>query len=330
MRILYLLWNYPQISETYIATEIAFAQRCGVEVHVWSQITHHPDLIPQCMVHRGTLAEAIAAVGPDLIHIHYLVIAKRHLHEIPAGIPVTIRGHSFDWNPNLAKEMAEQPGVKRLYLFPHFVAAMGGHSKAFALPVAYDPTLHPQAVCKDRKLVVRLAAGHPTKGLDDVLAVANRCPEFRFILGISRTGGGEQFLEQITRLNSYVKDRVQILIDLHPQVAADINRRAGIYLDTHDPKAHAFGMPISIAEAMATGSFVLSLDVPAARSYISEGGAFYRNPEEAAKLILETQNWTDADWDRVSGTAIRRAACFRDDVVLSHLIQDWRSLTGQA
>lgn len=329
MRVLYLLWNYPQISETYVAAEIGFAQKCGVEVHIWSQTNYHPDLVPQCMVHRGTLADAIAAVGPDLIHIHYLVVAKRHLHELPPGIPVTIRGHSFDWNPGLAKELGDQTAVKRLYLFPHFVAAMGGHPKAFPLPVAYDTTLHPPAVCKDRKLVVRLAAGLPTKGLDDVLAVANRCPEFRFILGISRAGGGEQFLEQITRLNSYVKDRVQILIDLHPQVASDINRRAGIYLDTHDPKGHPFGMPISIVEAMATGSYVLALDVPAARGYIGEGGAFYRNPEEAARLILETKNWTEADWDRVSGTAIQRASCFRDDVVLSHLVQDWRSLAGQ-
>jgi hypothetical protein len=191
MRVLYLLWNYPQISETYIATEIAFAQKCGIEVHVWSQINYHEHLTPQCMVHRGPLAEAIAAVGPDLIHIHYLIVARRHLHELPPEIPVTIRGHSFDWNAGLAKELGAQLSVKRLYLFPHFVAAMGGHPKAFALPVAYDPALHPPAVCKDRKLVVRLAAGLPTKGLDDVLAVANRCPEFRFILGISRAGGGE-------------------------------------------------------------------------------------------------------------------------------------------
>lgn len=330
MRVLYLLWNYPQISETYIATEIAFALKCGVEVHVWSQINYHPDLAPQCMVHRGSLAEAIAAVGPDLIHIHYLVVAKRHLHEIPPGIPVTIRGHSFDWNPNLAREMAEQPTVKRLYLFPHFVAAMGGHAKAFALPVAYDTTLHQQAAVKDRNLVLRLAAGLPTKALDDVIAVSNRCPEFRFILGVSRAGGGEQYLEQITRLNGYVKDRVQILVDLHPQIAADVNRRAGIYLYTLDPKGHAFGMPIAIAEALATGSYVLSLDVPAARSYIGEAGAFYKNPEEAAKLIQATKTWKDADWERMSATALQRATCFRADVVLSYLVQDWRTLAGHA
>lgn len=330
MRVLYLLWNYPQISETYIATEIAFAQKCGVEVHVWSQINYHPQLEPQCMVHRGSLAEAIAAVGPDLIHIHYLVVAKRHLHELPPEIPVTIRGHSFDWNPSVARELGEHASVKRLYLFPHFVAGMGGHPKAFALPVAYDSTLHQQAAVKDRNLVLRLAAGLPTKGLDDVLAVANRCPEFRFVLGISRAGGGEAFLDQLTRLNSYVKDRVQILIDLTPHVAADLNRRAGIYLDTHDPKGHSFGMPISIAEAMATGSYVLSLDVPPARSFIAEAGAFYKTPEEAATLIQGTRQWTPETWERISGAAIRRASCFRDDVVLPHLVEDWRTLTGRA
>jgi glycosyltransferase involved in cell wall biosynthesis len=329
MRVLYVLWNYPQISETYIATEIGFAQKCGVEVHVWTNESRH-DIEPQCMVHHGLLSEAIAAVGPDLVHIHYLVVAKRHLHEVPAGIPVTIRGHSFDWSPSAARELGEQPSVKRLYLFPHFVAAMGGHPKAFALPVAYDTGAHFPAVSKNRKLVLRLAAGLPTKGLDDFLAVANRCSDFKFVLGVSRAGGGDQFLDQLIRLNSYVKDRVEIMVDLHPQVAADLNRRAGIYLYTHDPKGHPFGMPISIAEAMATGSYTLALDVPPARAYMAEAGACYRNPEEAAKLITGTSSWTDAEWDLRSKKAIERASCFRDDVVLSHLIQDWRAIAGLA
>lgn len=328
MRVLYLLWNYPQISETYIATEIAFAQKCGIEVHVWSQIGRH-ELPPQCMVHRGALSEAIAAVGPDLIHIHYLIVAKRHLHEIPAGIPVTIRGHSFDWNPSVAKELGDTSPVSRLYLFPHFVAAMGGHPKAFALPVAYDSGMHFPAVSKNRKLVVRLSAGLPTKALDDFLAVANRCSDFKFVLGISRAGGGDEFLDQLLRLNGYVKDRVEILVDLHPQMAADLNRRAGIYLFTHDHK-QPFGMPISIAEAMATGSFTLATDCPPARAFLADDGALYKNPEEAARMISETAAWTDADWERMSQKAINRALCFRDDVVLSHLIQDWRSIVGRA
>lgn len=329
MRVLYVLWNYPQISETYIATEIGFAQKCGVEVHVWTQTSRH-DLEPQCMVHRGTLTEAIAAVGPDLIHIHYLVVAKRHLSEIPQGIPVTVRGHSFDWNASVAREIGEQHGVKRLYLFPHFVAAMGGHPKAFALPVAYDTAAHVPAVSKSRKLVLRLSAGLPTKGLDDFLAVANRCPDFKFVLGVSRAGGGDDFLDQLLRLNSYVKDRVEILVDLHPQMAADLNRRAGIYLDTHDPKGHPFGMPISIAEAMATGSYTMALDVPAARAYLADGGVVYRDAEDAAEKIRATASWTDEAWDQMSRKAENRATCFRDDVVLSHLIQDWRSIAGRA
>lgn len=329
MRVLYVLWNYPEISETYIATEIGFAQKCGLEIHVWSQESRH-DLTPQCMVHHGTLSEAIAAVGPDLIHIHYLVLAKRYLHEIPAGIPVTIRGHSLDWNPSTARELGEQVAVKRLYLFPHFVAVMGGHPKAFALPIAYDTAVHFPAVSKNRKLVIRLAAGLPTNGLDDFLAVANRCSDFKFVLGVSRARQGDEFLEQLTRLNKYVKDRVEITVDLHPKVAADLNRRAGIYLNTHDPKSHSFGMPVSIAEAMATGSYTLAPDVPAARAYLGDGGSVYRDTEEAARLITETTHWTEADWEQRSKKAIERASCFRDYIVLSHLVQDWRVIAGHA
>ncbi len=327
MRILYVLANYPQISETYIAAEIGFAQRCGIEVHVWARESRHGETSAQCMVHRGELSQAISAVGPDLVHIHYLIVAKRHLHEIPPGVPVTVRGHSFDWNPAVAREIGEHASVKRIYLFPHFVAAMGGHPKAFALPVAYDSAMHQPAISKNRKFVLRLASGLPTKGLDDFLAVANRCPDFRFMLGVSRDGGDE-FLSQLVQLNSYVKDRVRMVVDLHPSVAADLNREAGIYLGTHDPNGHQFGMPISISEAMATGSYVISPDVPAARGYMGHAGAFYKNPEEAARLIHETSTWSDQDWDTVAGNAIERAACFRDDFVLPHLIQDWRSIVG--
>lgn len=329
MRVLYVLKNFPRIDETYITTEIGFAQKRGIEAHLWAEDGQRPQFEPACMSHLGPLNEAIAAAGPDLVHIHHLSVAKRQLAGIPTGIPITIRGHASDWHPALARELAEHPAVSRVYLFPHFVMAMGGHAKAFSLPVAYDSAMHFQAMTKDHNLVLRLAGGEASQGLDDVLAVANRCPETNFILGVSKAGGGEKFLEHIIGLNRYIQDRVRILVDLPPKMAADLNRRAGIYLATLGGGGHAYGMPISSVEALATGSYVIAPDLPAARAYIGDAGSFYKTPEEAARLIQESRAWSPEMWMAVAERATRRASCFRDDVVLSHLVQDWRSIAGR-
>lgn len=37
LKVLYLLWHYPQLSESYVETEIARMRRWGVEVEVWSE-----------------------------------------------------------------------------------------------------------------------------------------------------------------------------------------------------------------------------------------------------------------------------------------------------
>ena len=79
---------------------------------------------------------------------------------------------------------------------------------------------------------------------------------------------------------------------------AELLGRAGIYLHTHGTD-HGVTMPISIAEAMATGAVVLGRDLPGVREYIGRGGELYSGdtPAEraasAAAIIDATTHWTD-------------------------------------
>jgi glycosyltransferase involved in cell wall biosynthesis len=326
VRILHAVWNYPQLSETYIAAEIAFALRAGADVRVWSTIARHPAHVAQCRVHRGTLAAAIEDAAPDVVHFHYLVLAQGHLHEVPPGVPVTVRGHSFDWSPALCRQVAAHPAVRRVYLFPHFAALAADVPKVCALPVSYDSSLHVPSPAKDLRLVVRTAAGLPTKGLDDFFAAARLAPDHRFVLAAARCGGADEYLEGLARLGGKGPGKVEVLIDVPCREAAELVARAGIYLETHDPRGHAFGMPVSMAEAWATGSHVLTPDVPAARAYASGTGALYRDPEEAAWLIRETLSWDGPRWEASAAAALARARAFRDDAVLPALIADWTRL----
>ena len=328
MRVLVAVWNYPQLSETYISAEIGFALGRGVDVRVWSTIARHPDHAPQCRVHRGTLAAAIADFAPDVVHFHYLVNAVGHLDEVPPGIPVTVRGHSFDWSPGLCWRVLTHPSVRRVYLFPHFASLTGDVIKTRPLPVAYDSSLHLPRAGKDRRLVVRTAAGLPTKGLDDFFAVARLAPDHRFVLAVARCGGADDYVDELSRRGGKGPGKVEVLVDVPCRKAAELVAGAGIYLETHDPLGHAFGMPVSMAEAWATGSHVLTPDVPAARAYAGGTGALYRDPAEAARLVKETLAWGDGRWEGAARAALERARAFRDDAVLPALIADWTDMAA--
>lgn len=325
MKVLYLLWNYPQLSETYVVAEIAFALSQGIDVRVLSTIVQKAGVPEQCQVYRGTLAEAIAAMRPDVIHIHYLVMAEKCVREIPAHIPVTVRAHSFDWSPASCLELSNFAAVRKIYAFPHF-ARQVAHPKVEALPVSYSSARF-KTGDKDRKMVLRLSAGLPTKGLADFFAAAKELRHFRFVLGVARAGGAEHFIDVLRGMNK--EGLVEILdlrFDLPWEEAARLTHQAGIYMDTSDPAGHLFGMPISIAEAMATGSYVIARSSPAAREYLDLAGTTYDHVSDATNAIRTTESWVERDWEAVARRAQGRAQLYADTAVLPKVMEFWKGL----
>lgn len=324
MKVLYALWNYPQYSETYIAAEISYALRSGVEVEVWSMECRHPAIKPPVKVHRGSLADAIAAAKPDIIHIHYLVYTLQVIDQIPERLPVTVRGHSFDWDLGRLDTVSKIRKVKKIFLFPHF-AALTKNKKAIALPVAYDSRLHVPSHEKDGRQVIRLAAGLPTKGLMKIFAIAKGCPDHKFTLVLSSAGGAEGFAQSVAESKER-PENVEVLSDISEVDAVRRNAEAGIYLDTYDPAGHAFGMPISIVEAMATGSFVLAERHPDAIGYVGTGGMMYHDVNEAIRMIRDSESFMPTAWTALAGNAMDWAKKFQDKNVLPVLIEEWKRL----
>lgn len=325
MRVLYLTSHYPQITETYVSGEIAFFQAAGVHVEIWAKNNLKPDVPMQCPVHRGSVAEAVAAANPDLIHMHHLVLVHCHDKNLPPDIPVTVRSHSFDWSRDAAARVTALPQVKRVYAFPHFARELPD-PKVRSLPVAYRSSLH-RPSAKDRNLVVRLAAALPTKGLRDLFQVSELCPDHRFVLCAAQAGGGTGYIDELRRMNKV--GRVDIRVDVQVADAAQVLAPAAIYLETSDPRGHRFGMPISIAEAMATGALVLARKSPAAHEFVGDAGILYESPEEAARIIRESKSWNDARWNDVAQAAVRRATLYSDETVLPQVLSDWKTITGK-
>lgn len=324
MRVLIGAGNYPKLSESYIEAEIKFLLRRGIDVAVWSPKVGSPgapDLVP---VFRNHIADAVSSFQPNVFHAHYLTFDGSALEAVfSSNTPVTVRGHSFDYSQSKALSMAQKPGIKRVWLFPHFsVWAM--HPKIYPLPVAYDSTLYKEASNKIRTIVYRTAAGKPGKGLEDFFAVSKLCPGFDFRLDSNHVHGDDDYLPYLEKRSLELGIRFQK--DVSREESVGHMNSAGIYLDTSDSNGHPFGMPISIAEALATGCYVIAREAPGLGDYLGAAGSTYNTIEEAALLVNSTYNWDDSRWLEVKRRALQRADLFKDENVLSAETAFWNTL----
>jgi glycosyltransferase involved in cell wall biosynthesis len=327
MKVLFAVSNYPHLSETYTTTEIAFALKSGIQAEVWSTHCKDPSIPTQVPVHRGSLQDAIATFKPDLIHMHYLVFGQTYSDQVPPSIPMTLRGHSFDFSPDRALSVARIDRIKKIYLFPHF-ARLVRSPKIVPLPVSYNSTIYQLPHEKHRNVVLRLAAGKHGKGLEDVFSTAALCPNHEFMLGIAELFDDPAFFHKLAAKNAGLSHPVRMIKNVPWNTAQLYTTQAGINLNTNDPTIHPFGMPVSIAESLATGTLVLAKRSPSALEYLGDAGYLYDSPQDAASFIRSTLSWTQAQWNEVQTKAVARARLYADTTVLPNLIQDWKEIVG--
>jgi hypothetical protein len=90
------------------------------------------------------------------------------------------------------------------------------------------------------------------------------------------------------------------------------------------------GGPVSLAEAMATGAYVLARNHAALAAYIGDAGATYAGVAEAAALIRATQSWTDAEWREAHRRSVEHAyAYYADETVLAPVFEDWCAIAAE-
>jgi len=330
LRVLYALWHYPQLSESYVRWEIAYMRRRGVQIEVWSELDSCPaPFDSEVPVQHGALAEVIARVDPDIVHVHWSNRAELYLDAVSdAGLPMTVRDHAFDYSSRLVGRLVDDDVVKRIYLFPHLAAQLHRSSQIQAMPVAFNGDLYPPSKRKDPRLVLRTAAALRTKDLSTFFEVALRCPDHEFVLLLVECAGEGAYLEELQAYNGSLGNPVDLRVNVAVEDVAELMARAGIYLHTHG-LITPYGMPISIAEAMATGSYVIGRRCAGSQAYIGEAGALYDDCDEAVALIHETEGWSEERWRSTRLEAVERAyERFADIQVLPAMLDDWLSMAG--
>ena len=328
LRVLYVLPRHPPAGESCVRTEIRAAGKLGVEVEAWSETGDAcAGGVP---VHGGGLRDAVARVRPDLVHVHRLDRAEKFRPEIEAaGMPITVRAHDADFSPGLAQQLAGESSVEAVYVSPHQAAGCDPRARKIRqLPVSFDPDLYFPAQRKDPKLVVAGGGTLTAENYATFLRTTRLCPGHRFVLVLY--SGSECHLDDLVALRERLGSRVEVRSDVPHEELARLLSEAGIYLHTSSPE-QPFGMPASIAEAMATGCRIVGWRRAGAAEYIGDAGALYESGEEGAARILETADWSEEDWKCARIRSIERAfAHFASTTVLETLVADWRRIAGKA
>jgi hypothetical protein len=330
LRVLCAYYNYPQLSATYVEAEIQFLRRHGINVEVWSETEPGSAYTASCRVHRGSLREAELAFRPDVLHFYWVKMLAKYLDEILCP-HITVRSHSFETEWPDAAALAKNHRVKAFFLFPHQIPNQSTdtivHNKIVPLSVAYDSVRFPfpSSFTKQRDLVVCCTAGLPKKTLEVFLEVATLCPELRFVLGIATCAGHEQTITSCLKKNDELGRPAEIHVDLPHQAIPPLLQQAGIYLCTQG--AGKRGMPIAVAEALASGCHVLIPDLPWLKAMIGQLGDCYSNAADAAARLRTLSSWSGNDWAWQSQRAAHfAAATYADERVLPRLLAAWTTM----
>lgn len=300
-RVLYILHHFPQISETYIRSEIeAIQEFCDVRVvslrpadlayseHVPYDLTDSPQRI------RSIIEE----FAPDVLHAHWL-------QQVPAlayfggyfdqggtgrAIPFTVRAHSFDTlgtNPDQigkTREIINSELCLGVLSFPFTralfeKAGVRGDKIVNCWPVVnyrrfYDPSPNGDGV-------MNVGACLPKKQMSDFVQLASRHPGREFSL--YAMGYNVRAMEQ---LNAAAGSPVRVVPAVEPtQMPAHYKKHSWlVYTAAHE--YNTVGWPMAIAEAQAAGLGVCLPNLrPDLREYVGPSGYLYDSIAEVSDII---------------------------------------------
>jgi glycosyltransferase involved in cell wall biosynthesis len=335
-RVLYVIWHYPQLSETYVEGEIRCLRRWGVDIGVWREVGPVSPYDSQVPVFDGDLAACVREFQPDVLHVHWLGYALSRGADLGAlGLPVTLRMHGFDVHETPFRQLLGNDWVHRVYAYPHQLRLLEAPDwRVHGLPAAFDTSYFGPAASKDPRLVVRASSCLPSKQIALFFELAKRLPSHRFVFCGVTCNEWEHYPEELRRMAAGMDSPVELRFDVPREEMAELITRAGIFVHTVHPPREApgtpIGMPISISEAMATGAYVLVRDEPELVDYVGDAGAVYRDAEHAAELIEATTHWSESEWRRRRVRASDRGFLHHaDEVVFRPILDDWQALARE-
>jgi len=293
-RVLYVLGEYPQISQTYILSEIE-AVRTDYDVRVVALakadlpcLDAHPY---ECVGDPERIDEIIEEFRPHVLHTHYLItlklvsrLAERH------RVPFTVRTHSFD-------ALSGSDHLRRAPLLNRD-SCLGGLAFPFTRPALERAGCRPEKIIDchpvidyqrfhDRSpngtAVMNVGACIPKKRMEDFVDLARLLPDRQFDLyplGYAT--------EEIRRYNDERGGPVHIREVVQPEDMPGVYKRHGWLVYTACPRLCQVGWPMAVAEAQAAGLGVCMPNLrPDLEEYVGAAGFLYDSIEELPRTLSQ-------------------------------------------
>lgn len=309
-RVMYILSRYPQISETYIKTEIEAIR----DTHDVAVVAQKPADIPFENHHPFTtlsrpeaLREAIEDFKPQVLHTHWIHLALL-LHELSeqTGVPFTVRTHSFDLLQQGGRRAAIRKllsGVRQMVPRARQAAALAADDRCLgmlAFPFA-RPWLE-QAGTPSEKLydcypvvayekfydtspngngIMNVGACLPKKNMEDFLHVAALVPERPYnlyALGYK--------VDELAKRAAEIGSPVNFIPPVQPDDMPREYKKHEWLVYTASRAEGTVGWPLAVAEAQASGVGVCLQNVrPDVKDYVGRAGFVFDSPADAARII---------------------------------------------
>ena len=341
-RILYSVWHYNQLSETYIEWELQHFQKMNYDIRVWAVDSSAKSPAPRSVFtyENCSVKHAIDDFKPHMIHCHWLVNARTDLDAF--GIPITVRLHGFEFTLDRIRDLIARNAVKRIFMPKHIVRICSQNgidtSKLTESNVCINPKYHfpnPISIEKptDLRIVLRVGAALRTKDLGTFLIIANRMRhKFRFIGSYINCSGHDGVVTDLQKQNESLGNPVTLLVNQEYSVIGDLMRKSSIYLHTTDPQI-PFGQPISIAESMACKNVILVRETACngSKEYVDNAGFSYKTVDEAVSILESLSRWTPDQWEEAQRNSIDRA--FQNhapNTSLTKIHQTWQEYSSSS
>jgi hypothetical protein len=299
LRVLYILHHFPQISETYIRSELeALRDECDIKVVSLSRADFaYRNHLPFALTDDTEEIERIIdEFRPDVLHSHWLQQARilarfaGFFGQTKLNIPFTIRSHSFDVLENdgafirQAAAAIDSDLCLGVLAFPF----ARPHLEKFGVrpdkihdcyPVVDYRRFHDESPNGDA--VMNVGACLPKKQMRDYLELASAFPQRRFDLYAL----GYQTPE-ITRLNTQRGNSVAIVPPVEPDEMPREYKRHEWLVYTASRKMNSVGWPLAVAEAQAAGVGVCLPNIrPDLGDYLGGAGFLYDSISEVADVL---------------------------------------------
>ncbi|MBI3902661.1 MAG: glycosyltransferase [Nitrosomonadales bacterium] len=297
-RILLVVANYPQISETYIKNEIdTLWDSYNIEILALTPGNHpYRTRRPHLVLtddNRYEVTRYLRSFAPDVIHGHYYTMVER-VHQISQVLnaPYTIRNHSFDVTGTPPDRMrnitslVNQDACLGVLTYPYTCSMLEQYGVQHHKIVSCYPVLHYKRFHDTRpngKEIMNLGAAIPKKNMEDYLRLSTLVPERAFNLYAMGYD-----TSSLVAANKRCGGRVNFIPPVEPEDMPAEYKRHEWLVYTASRQHNTVGWPMAVAEAQAAGVGVCVQNIrPDIRRLVGDAGFVFDTPAEAAGIIRQ-------------------------------------------